>query len=169
MKSVLSIFGCVVAMVFARNSISAEQSSVFFDNKDAAIRYENYNSCRECQGYEVVIFTDGRVLYTGKAHVNVMGQKWYRVDPQDVALLRNLLSTQGFFELQDSYVAKALADGNIAEISFRQEGKQKTIRFHYTANKRRPKPLVDFASEIDETARIYPLRCPADGFARKLC
>jgi len=168
-KLLLFVYFCFAGGLSIRDSISAEGSSVFFENKDAVIRFENYRSCKECQAYEVVIFSDGRVLYTGKSLVKVLGEKWYQVDPQEVVQLSTSLVRQGFFELQDSYVDKGLFDMNIAEISLRQEKRQKTVRFHYAANMSRPKPLVNFASEINAVTKTDQLRCPAVISGRKLC
>jgi hypothetical protein len=163
------VFCCLAGVQLVLDSTGAERSSVFFENKDAMIRYENYRSCKQCQAYEVVIFSDGRVLYTGKSLVNVLGEKWYQIDPQEVVQLSTSLVRQGFFELQDSYVDQDLADGSIAEISFRHQERQKTVQFHYAANMSRPKPLVNFAIEINAVTKTEQLRCPADLPRRTLC
>ena len=159
----------LVTIALMQGASGAEQASIFFDNKNAVVRYENYRSCKECQAYEVVIFADGRVLYTGKSLVKVLGEKWYQMDPQEVVQLSASLVRQGFFELQHSYVDENLADANIAEISFRQKERQKTIRFQYAANMTRPRPLVNFASEIDAVTKTHQFRCPAEVSGRKLC
>jgi len=169
LRLLLFAFVCMAGVLSMRVTTGAEGSSVFFESRDAVIRYENYRSCNECQAYEVVIFSDGRVLYTGKSLVKVLGEKWYQIDPQEVVQLSASLVRQGFFELQGSYVDKGLFDMNIAEISLRQEKRQKTVRFHYAANMSRPKPLVNFASEINAVTKTDQLRCPALVSGRKLC
>lgn len=83
-----------------------------------------------CAMYTVVLWADGRVFYEGREYVGKRGIAEARVSPGKFSQLQDLIVSEGFFALEDSYTKKCkVSDIPFAIITVKHGNNEKSVEF----------------------------------------
>ncbi|RMF29046.1 MAG: hypothetical protein D6765_05020, partial [Bacteroidetes bacterium] len=94
------------------------------------VRYAKTACYGECPVYTVEFFTDGKVVYEGKAHVEKLGRHLARLDETRSRALRQRIVAAGFFDLYNRYPAQGveIADAPSTIVYVRFGDQEKEVR-----------------------------------------
>ena len=101
-----------------------------------------------CPIYQLSIFEDGTVVYTGIDHVAVTGVQTSKIDPSAVELLVREMSASGYFDWNDDYSKFVITDQATVITSISTaEGYKRISR--YDGDPNAPVGLLRFEDRID--------------------
>ena len=112
-----------------------------------------------CPSYTLNIYSDGRVVFEGIAHVKKIKTHKGRISTEKIQLLLTEFENAGYFSFRDNYtndreVCNELwTDHPSVKISFKVRGKSKTVHhYHGCKGPNVPKQLTILENKIDELA-----------------
>lgn len=108
------------------------------------VRTECYG---ECPSYDVTIYADGRVEYTGYRYVARPGRHEKRIAPERFQLLRKKIQQLGFWRMENHYTSD-ITDSPHQIITVKTQTNEKSVDDYITG----PKALKDLENFIDEVA-----------------
>ena len=100
-----------------------------------------------CPVYDMEIYENGRVKYTGKSFVDKVGKFTNTISSKDLQNLINKFIDANFFELKDEYTAE-MTDLPTVFTTFRYEEKEKTVKNYHGA----PEVLRELENELRNIA-----------------
>ena len=108
-----------------------------------------------CPAYQLTIYGDGRVVYEGKAFVNVKGKQTSQIGSGQVAELVSAFEKAGYLSLKDNYTVPA-SDLPTTITSIALNGRSKRVS-HYGIGgspdvDSDPTELYELENKIDEIA-----------------
>ena len=106
-----------------------------------------------CPSYEVVIYDDGTVVYTGYEWVDEKGVQVSQVDADDVAALVADMEDAGYLDWEDEYTEYLITDMPYAITRLLTNTEQKRI-VHYYGDNTAPESLTEIEAQIDELVNI---------------
>ncbi|MBI1257727.1 MAG: hypothetical protein GC204_09675 [Chloroflexi bacterium] len=108
-----------------------------------------------CPIYQLSIFEDGTVVYTGIDHVAVTGVQTTQIDPSAVELLVREMTASGYFDWNDEYSKFVITDQATVITSISTaEGYKRISR--YDGDPNAPVGLVRFEDRIDRVVNTDP-------------
>ena len=119
------------------------------NSKDLVITLERTMCFGTCPVYKVAISGDGAVVYSGEAHVKVVGSRKIQIDEQKMKQLISLFKKIDYFSLKDNYDTYDVTDFPWAITSLSIEGRTKKVR-HYHGDRYAPEELTELENNIDE-------------------
>ncbi len=102
-----------------------------------------------CPVYNVAIFADGTVVYSGIANVTNMGVKTFKVEASSVEGVVQKAKALGYFDWQESYEKRVMTDQSTVTSSIRSEDQSKQI-VRYNGDPNAPVGLVWIEESIDQ-------------------
>lgn len=110
-----------------------------------------------CPIYEIKIYDDGLLLYSGKKFVEKEGSAYRKLSTQDIENLKTAFTTADFFNLSKSYPDSGRVPSDLPSIiiSYKQNILEKTVtdhRFHT------PESLTAIEKRIDSAATLQFLQ-----------
>jgi len=103
----------------------------------------------KCPVYNVVIFEDGTVVYTGSANVKQIGVTVFKTDASAVEGIVQKAKALGYFNWKDSYEEKVMTDQSTVTTSVRSEDQTKQIA-RYNGDPNAPVGLLWIEESIDQ-------------------
>jgi len=100
-----------------------------------------------CAEYKLSFFSDGRVIYDGKANVSKFGIWRATISRNDITEIVTYFQRLNFFSLENSY-AGGLSQNPVAITSWRQSDRVKTIT-HDEGSPFSPEALTTLEDRID--------------------
>lgn len=104
--------------------------------------------------YSLTIYEDGRVVYEGRANVEVMGKVEDSIDDNRFRMLLTAFKESGFLSFNDNYTADGMPDSPYAVTSFSVAGENNEIRTkkvtHCYGDTSAPENLTYLENKIDE-------------------
>jgi len=104
-----------------------------------------------CPDYSVTIASDGAVTYVGRNFVLERGERRGRADPEDIARLRAMARSAGFFRLRDDYRAR-VTDLPTTTLAISDQGRTKTVIDYGGAMVGMPDSVRALQDEVDRVA-----------------
>jgi len=138
-KSLVILFGLAISQGCSHSGRDSDTSSaaatppLVFDS----VLLHRSNCLGTCPVYDVEVYGDGRVLYSGESFVAVTGSREGKIPPSSVDFIRRSLEQIDFLNLRDSYAherdgCKVVAqEYPTAEITFRRFPIVKHIVYYY--------------------------------------
>ncbi|MEW6761831.1 MAG: DUF6438 domain-containing protein [Pseudomonadota bacterium] len=119
----------------------------------------------ECPVYEVEVFGDGRVRYTGEEFVKSTGVHETRIDGRAVAQLAKAVQAARFDALRRSYQDEAdgcenvMTDASSLTLAVRRGGRTKSVNYYFGCEGRNipSTRIVSLADTIDRLAGTQAL------------
>jgi hypothetical protein len=105
-----------------------------------------------CPVYEVQIEQDGTLVYNGRKHVVVKGQRLARISAEELSALLELFRNADFFSLDDKY-ALDVTDGPTYVTSITIDGRTKTVADYLGVSVGMPQSMTDLEQGIDRIAQ----------------
>ena len=104
-----------------------------------------------CAVYQLDIYEDGTVIYTGIDHVQVLGVRSTKIDAQEVSFLADQMELTGYFDWQDEYTTQNITDQAYVTTSLSWDNQSKRI-VRYDGDPNAPVGLVRLEDRIDSVA-----------------
>jgi uncharacterized protein DUF6438 len=101
-----------------------------------------------CAEYKLSIYSDGQVIYDGKANVSKAGRWRAMISRQEVNDILGTFQRLNYFSLENSYAGAGLGPNPIAITSWRQNDRVKTIT-HDEGSPFSPEALTTLEERID--------------------
>ncbi len=118
---------------------------------ELAVTLERTFCYGECPVYQLAIYRDGVVQFTGKDHVDVIGAAIGHVTQADLAELDRLFADAHYFDLSDRYTRFDVSDRPAVFTSYQLGPRAKQIE-HYHGDEHAPRVLEVLENEIDRIA-----------------
>ena len=114
----------------------------------------------ECPVYEVEVFGDGRVRYTGDAFVKTTGVRETRIDRRAVDQMAKAIQASRFDTLRRSYQDQAdgcenvITDAPSLTLAVRRDGRTRSVNYYFGCEGRDipSARIVSLADRIDQLA-----------------
>lgn len=146
--SVLPACAAAPPVVVGRHAAELELA----DQPEALIQMRRQGCLREpCPIYAVSIFSDGSVIYEGRANVAVIGRKRLHVTAADLSALINAIDAMDFLDsADDCCVCPDTAVERLVTVDYRPGAVTKTVR-HDQLCPRAPPALSALEQQIDRS------------------
>jgi hypothetical protein len=106
-----------------------------------------------CPVYNVALYADGTIVYTGIANVDNLGVSVLQTDPSAVESLALRAEGSGYFDMPDAYDTMTITDQSTVISSIRTEDNYKRIT-RYEGDASAPVGLTWIENAIDETVNF---------------
>lgn len=106
-----------------------------------------------CPVYNLVIYDNGTVIYTGISNVEVVGVRMIEIDTLSVMSLADRMSLTGYFDWQDEYTEQLITDQVTVITSLSWDNNYKRIT-RYDGDPNAPIGLYRFEQEIDAIVNV---------------
>jgi Domain of unknown function (DUF6438) len=150
----MKLNGLIVLAVMAMSCSSSREPhavSTLFSLNDSTLfvmleRTECYGTC---PAYRLEVYRNGKVTYTGKSHVKVIGEMTKWIDQSTLQALQAAFTQAQFLRFKDNYTEMTWTDMPTTTLSFSSPQNRKTV-VHYHGDDSAPKSLTDLENRIDE-------------------
>jgi hypothetical protein len=107
-----------------------------------------------CPAYEVTVYRDGTVDYTGTAYVKTTGHATRVMSPAELSELEQLFTSNGYMQLADKYTTMSETDMPSVTTSYRPRGGLEKSIDHYLGDGHAPPVLQTVEEGIDRILKI---------------
>ena len=102
----------------------------------------------DCPTYNVALYEDGTVVYTGIANTDLFGVYTFEADPAAITNVAQIAQITGYFDWQDNYEEHLITDQSTVTTSIRWEDQSKKI-VRYEGDPNAPVGLTWIEDNID--------------------
>lgn len=102
----------------------------------------------DCPVYNVALYEDGTVAYTGITNTDLFGVHTFEADPAAIASIAQIAQITGYFDWQESYDESVVTDQSTVTTSIRWEDQSKRI-VRYEGDPNAPVGLTWIEDDID--------------------
>ena len=143
-----SLIGILLVLVALSSCSSSSHIENLINTSKVVVLMEKMGCFGSCLSYELMIFEDGTVVYTGKYFVEVEGIVKYSIPKEDVQELVDFFYEIDFFSMDDSYWA-SVTDSPSTTITITINDDFKSV---YIYGWQGPESLFELEEKIDEIA-----------------
>ena len=112
--------------------------------------------------FEVKVFEDRTVVYTGRENARVTGERRFRIDESEYnAILRAFDDTE-FSEMEESYASPVFDGPYILVLGLATSGHRKMLYAHPDGVSHWPRNLYKLTWVIEDTLNLHELLCPSE-------
>ena len=129
--------------------VQSDLLNIPFGSDAPVVTLERSACFGKCPVYNIVIFEDGTVVYTGIANVDKIGVSTLKTDASAVESVIQRAKALGYFDWQDSYDQMVMTDQVTVTTSIRSEDQTKQIA-RYNGDPNAPVGLVWVEESIDQ-------------------
>jgi hypothetical protein len=107
-----------------------------------------------CPAYSVVVYTDGRVVWTGHRFVKVKGGATETLSASELEALKAAFAEANYFDLNGNYACRGYTDAPSAVTTFNDGKRQKRIAHYYGCRSAKGvDALTNLESKFDEIVK----------------
>ena len=139
----------VMATTQLWTGVQADPSTISNGTDTPLITLQRDPCFGNCPVYNVALFEDGTVVYTGNANVDNIGVHTFMADPLAITAITQQAQAFKFFDWQDRYDQQVMTDQSYVTTSIRSGDQFKRI-LRYNGDPNAPIGLTWIESSIDQ-------------------